>query len=100
MLAASRARPSEAARISTTPQASDTKNAYWCETPRNLGLTGPAGSASCGLAMFTGLKLAPHAPAGKRQAARTRVVRRYVSGFAQAARAWLAGCAVAHFSRS
>src|SRR5271170_7807088 len=40
MVAATRALPPEAARISATPQASDTKNAYSCETPRNLGFTG------------------------------------------------------------
>ena len=40
MVAASRARPSDAARISATPQKSDTKNPYSCSTPRSLGLTG------------------------------------------------------------
>ena len=36
--------PSDAARISATPQASDTKNAYSCETPRSRGLSGPDGT--------------------------------------------------------
>src|SRR5271165_4532492 len=40
MLAASRARPSEAARIRATPQPRDTKKAYSWETPRSLGLAG------------------------------------------------------------
>src|ERR1700685_2941420 len=40
MVAASRALPPEAARINATPQASDTKNAYSCETPRSLGFAG------------------------------------------------------------
>ena len=43
MVAAMRALPPDAARISATPQASDTKNAYSCNTPRSRGLTGSDG---------------------------------------------------------
>ena len=38
-------RPAEAARINATPQNSDTKNAYWCSTPRRRGFCG-SGTAS------------------------------------------------------
>ena len=54
MLAASRARPPDAARISATPHATDTKNAYWWETPRRRGFTG-AGASTVAAVLAAGL---------------------------------------------
>src|SRR3954466_4864508 len=45
MRAASRARPSGATITSTAPRTTDTKNAYWCSTPRIRGFTSGSGVA-------------------------------------------------------